>query len=86
MYIFFAHYRLCGFKYIISPAGNATSACMSISCFEEAKRGMDMVEENIYYMFYCDTWWDKLQTVKICLVFFFLGISLILCRQLAAMC
>lgn len=43
---------------------------MSISCFEEAKHGMDMMEEDIYYMFYCDTWWDKLQTVKICLVFF----------------
>lgn len=66
---FFAHYQLCGFKYIISPAGNAISACMSISCFEEAKRGMDMVEDDIYCMFYCDTWWDKLQTVKICLVF-----------------
>lgn len=35
------------------PAGNATSACVSISRFGKAKREMDTVDQRVYYMVSC---------------------------------
>lgn len=48
---FFVHKQLLVSNILSSPAGNATSACVFISHFKEAKREVDSVDWRVYYTF-----------------------------------